>query len=519
MKRGEREKQGRARRTDRERKKQFLVWLVTVVFSVVLLLAAHAAVSRDSEIFGLGESYTVRAVVTEMGDLQTSSYEAGTLYEDSTQLFYARITSGPQKGETVLAAQSFDNYTAYNADEPVSVGDHIILYNYGTEINGTSFVMGGYERLVPNLVFLAVFFLLLVLFGQWKGVNTIVSLSFTCLAVFAVFIPSVLAGYNIYAMACLTCVYTIVMTLLITNGATDKSLTTILGCSFGVAVAALLSVIMDRVLRLTGILDEHSIYLQTLGTGVTINLRALIFAMVVIGAMGAVMDVAMDISSALYELHIQAPNLRFRELILSGLRIGRDVMGTMANTLVLAYIGSNLCSILLLITYSSSLLELLNRENIAVEIMQSLIGSTAILLTIPLTSIVCALLYVGRDQKRKAPGRRGARRKALKTEAPAAEMPAAETAEHAETEFVAKTEMEEQAVAGNAASDAAAPERDKPETEKDEPAREQENPDQKRAEPARREEESERDAEPDYAALAAFLKEDIREEGKRRSDF
>ena len=178
------------------------------------------------------------------------------------------------------------------------------------------------------LILGGVFFLLLLVFGRMKGLNTIISLTFTVLAIFTVFIPSILSGYNIYLMSLVTCFFTIIMTLLITNG-----------------------------------------------------------------AMGAVMDVAMDISSSLYEIRLHARDIGFTSLVKSGIRIGRDVMGTMANTLVLAYIGSSLCSILLLITYSSSLRELLNRESIVVEILQALIGSTAILLTIPLTAMVCGVMY------------------------------------------------------------------------------------------------------------------------------
>ena len=198
-------------------------------------------------------------------------------------------------------------------------------------------------------------------------------------------------------MTCVTCIYVIIMTLLITTGATEKALTTILGCTFGVAVAAILEIFFQHALRLTGVIDEHSIYLGYLDSGVVIDLKSLIFGMIVIGAMGAVMDVAMDISSSLHELHYRAPDLTFRELYQSGITIGRDVMGTMANTLVLAYIGSSLCTILLLITYSGSLRELLNRENIVVELLQALIGSSAILLTMPLTSMICSFLYTNKS--------------------------------------------------------------------------------------------------------------------------
>ena len=106
----------------------------------------------------------------------------------------------------------------------------------------------------------------------------------------------------------------------------------------------------------------------------------------------------MDIASALFELRRHAADLTFRKLVNSGITIGRDIMGTMSNTLVLAYIGSSLSTVLLLTTYAVSLDELLNREMIIAELLQALIGSIAILLTIPLTSMICGLMYIGRKK-------------------------------------------------------------------------------------------------------------------------
>lgn len=380
--------------------KNIVIWTITVVVSVLFITIGHNHVSKDLDILNLQQD-TVKAKVIELTDYIADSYEAGVVYENYTQLFKAEIISGSQKGEIVVAEQTTDNFTNMN-ETPVKVGDTVILYHMFDSGEASDWVFGSYARFDYMAVFGVIFLALLIIFGRMKGVNTIISLGFTCLAVFAVFVPSVLAGFNIYVMTGITCVYTIIMTLLLTNGATEKSFTTILGCTFGVAVAALLSVLFDKIMHLTGMLDEHTVYLQYLGGEKGINLRALVFSMIVIGAMGAVMDVAMDISSSLYEIHRHASQISFKELFLSGIRIGRDVMGTMANTLVLAYIGSSLCSVLLLITYSSSLLELLNRENIVVEIMQSLVGSTAILLTIPLTSIVCGILYTDSDGRRFA---------------------------------------------------------------------------------------------------------------------
>lgn len=369
--------------------KNLVAWVITVVLSLVLLVGLNAFFTKDLQIMSWPET-TIKAKVTELGEAHVTADYAGAIYASGYQLFNAKVLSGPDKGTIVTASQDRDNFSGMN-DDVVKPGDKVILYTI--EGGPAPWTFGSYARFDAVLVFGAIFLLLLLVFGLWKGLNTIISLAFTCLAVFAVFIPSVLAGYNVYLMTCVVCVYIIVMTLVLTNGITQKSITTMIGCGFGVLMAAVLSVLMDSILHLTGILDEHSVYIQMMGTNKEIDLKALIFAMIVIGALGAVMDVAMDISSSLHEVQLHAANIGFKELFMSGIRIGRDIMGTMANTLVLAYIGSSLCSVLLYVYNSMSFLELFNRENIVVEIMQSLIGSTSILLTIPLTSLVCCLYY------------------------------------------------------------------------------------------------------------------------------
>jgi|LSQX01.1.fsa_nt_gb uncharacterized membrane protein len=374
--------------------KQILVWIITVVLSTAYVVVGHGIFSDGLDIFNTEGALVEKGRVQEIGETVSEQYDLSEeiTYENSATYFTVSLTTGPEKGTVVTAVQTSDNYTDVH-EEPVSAGDKVILYNYGEESMGSEWIFGGYARFDTLLLLGILFFVLLLVFGRMKGFNTIVSLTFTVLAIFTVFIPSILSGYNIYLMSLVTCIFTIAMTLLITNGASTKSIATILGCIFGVAVAAGLSIVFEKLLRLTGMLDEHSIYLTYLDSGVSIDLVALIYAMIVIGAMGAVMDVAMDISSSLYEIRLHARDIGFARLVKSGIRIGRDVMGTMANTLVLAYIGSSLASILLLITYSASLRELLNRESIVVEILQALVGSTAILLTIPLTAVVCGIIY------------------------------------------------------------------------------------------------------------------------------
>lgn len=154
---------------------------------------------------------------------------------------------------------------------------------------------------------------------------------------------------------------------------------------------------MDKVLLLTGMLNEDTLYLQMVQTQSPIDLKGIIFAAIIIGAMGAIMDVAMDISSSLNELRTNIPDISSARLIKSGFNIGRDVMGTMANTLVLAYIGSSLSTTLLLVAYNVTFVELMNMELIVVELLQALVGSIGMLMAIPMTSFICAAIYPKRS--------------------------------------------------------------------------------------------------------------------------
>ena len=243
------------------------------------------------------------------------------------------------------------------------------------------------------MVLLFVFVVLLLIFGGIKGLNTLISLVLTCASLFCWFIPSIFNGANLYVSSISVCLYIIVMTVIIVNGLNKKSLASIAGCFGGVLVAAALSVIMKNAMHINGYLNNDSLYLESLLPGGQKDLVAVLFSAIIIGAVGAVMDVSMSLSSALYELATSIKDISFKQLVNSGFAIGRDMMGTMANTLILAYIGSSLSFILVLIAYNSSFLGLLNNQIIAFEIMQALTGSIGILCGIPLTTFIASALY------------------------------------------------------------------------------------------------------------------------------
>jgi uncharacterized membrane protein len=308
-------------------------------------------------------------------------------------IFEVKISSGPRKGQLILAEQSFGPFLMDKSKE-VSKGDHVLLIN-----NGINWFFGGYYRINRLLGLGIVFVFFIFLFGRKKGFNTVLSLGLICAAIFAVFIPSILSGKNIYLMAILVCLYNMITTPLIVMGYNKKSLAAIAGCTGGILIAGIIALVMDKVLYLTGIVDEHSRYLINLPGDLQLNLNAIIFAGIIIGAMGAVMDVAVSISSSLWEIKEKARNVTFRSLFRSGINIGRDIMGTMADTLILAYIGSSLTVVILLSVFSGSLMGLFNSEMIAVEILQAIAGSFGILFAMPLTAFFCSLIYLRNNKK------------------------------------------------------------------------------------------------------------------------
>lgn len=365
-----------------------LVYVLTIVFSI-----AFVAVGRHLALQGYPNLEDVAANSCKAKVTEITSVEDVTNGQDI--LFKAVLLNSEQKGETIEVYQGiYTNF--YPVQEPVSVGDRIMVY----QVEGKKAPWSMQEYLRFNyMIWLGVLFCAgVLLFGRFKGLNTLISLLFTCLAVFAVYVPAILSGQNIYLWTVAVCLYIIVMTMLLINGVDKKSLCAGLGCFCGVLVAGLVTYIMSRLMNLTGMASEDTLYLTMLDLKQPIDLKAIIFGSITIGALGAVMDVSMDISSSLNELNQHNPNLGRMELIKSGINIGRDVMGTMANTLVLAYIGCDLATTLLLTAYNVGPLALLNMERIINELLDALAGSFGILMTLPLTALICSLVYPKKEK-------------------------------------------------------------------------------------------------------------------------
>lgn len=384
-------------------KRDWILYIAVLLFSAVFLIGGWKLTTAGSKLLGQNVNGSIEpAVKAEIVEIlsrnEIFSQYTGTVTELRT-VCYAVFIEGEDEGKRVLVTHVMDSTAMLTAD-PFEAGDRVFIYEGENEYGEAQWFVEGPVRSGWLLGLTAAFCVLVVLFGLGKGVRTILSLILTCLAIFCVLVPAIIGGFNIYLTAIIVCLYTVIVTLSLVSGCTFKSLAAALGCTGGVGIAGLITVISEKYLRLTGLTDDDSMLLLFINEDKPIDLKALIFAGILIGALGATMDVAMSISSSLTELTSNVPDMSFFKVIRSGFSIGRDIMGTMANTLVLAYVGSGLHVTLLFMTYYERLEDILNVELIAVEILQAMAGSIGILFTIPASTLAVACFHLLERRKK-----------------------------------------------------------------------------------------------------------------------
>jgi uncharacterized membrane protein len=236
------------------------------------------------------------------------------------------------------------------------------------------------------------FLLALVAIGRMQGVKTVLTLGFTMVMIYKVLLPALLAGYSPIALTVLVAIVINVVTYLVISGVRRKSFAAMLGATIGVIIAGLLAYVVGSQVRLTGLSGEEAGMLLYIPQGTVFNFRELMFAGILLGALGAVMDVAMSIASAIDEVHRANPLLKSRELFAAGMTVGKDIMGTMSNTLILAYTGSSIPLLLIFLAYDTPLNRVINLDLIATEIVRSLAGTIGLVLTIPITAVIAVAL-------------------------------------------------------------------------------------------------------------------------------
>lgn len=364
------------------------------VLVVVLILGIFAALyfyAHDAEENTIKPTEYAEYEKGRVAEILMDNCEVSEVAENAyrgDQKLLVKVTSGQYKGETMLVS----GFVGPIYGEPAKVGQSVVL-SINTYANGDhTATVYEYNRTPIVFLILGIFVLVTIAVGGRTGAKSVLGLILTMVVILMVFLPLLMKGWLPIPTAFLLCSLVAVVCFVILGGCSKKVLCACIGTIGGVAFSMLFGILTQKLLHLDGLrATDAEALLQLRQTGTPVHIRGLLVAGVIISALGAVMDVAMSIASSLCEINEKSPDLPARELLKSGLTIGRDIMGTMANTLVLAYIGSALCCMLLMVTYSSNVGQILNREQIAVEILQALAGSIGILAALPLTALTSVL--------------------------------------------------------------------------------------------------------------------------------
>ena len=276
------------------------------------------------------------------------------------------------------------------------VGDRVYAYGIFENNKLTVDSIAYYDKTPWIIGLCSIFALLIIIIGGKNGIKALISLAITILLIFGVLIPGILAGKNVLLLTVLICSLVILISFIIISGFTRKTLVAILGTICGILLAALLGGSFENAMRLSGI-NEHARMISVAidSSQEMISFKNIMLSAIMISAMGACMDVGMSIASSINEIKKKKPSITKSELIKSGMTIGKDVMGTMTNTLILAYVGSAMLCILLYSINEFDLSFVLNAEDITDEILKSLCGSIGLIATIPITALIGGALIGG----------------------------------------------------------------------------------------------------------------------------
>ena len=370
-------------------------WISAAVLAVVLAIfaglfvIAHPARAEAPE---AAEYMEYENAVVEQ--ILTDSTEADPVSEGhfrGNQNLIVRVKTGRYAGQQMMA----DNTVGPIYGCPMAVGDGVTV-GLSTYSDGTvRCYIYEYDRSTGLALVLGAFLLVTVLVGGRVGLKSLLSLGLTVAALIFILLPLLLQGWPTIGTTFLVSVLVTAATFVILGGVDKKTVCACLGTLAGIALATVFGLLAQNLLRIDGYRQEYAeALLQLRQTEESaIGITGLITAGVIVSALGAVMDVAMSISSALQELTRVNPDLTSRDLFRSGMNIGRDMVGTMTNTLILAILGSGLTLVVYIYSLSLQPWQLLSSAYMSLEAISGIASSIGVMLAVPLTAAICAVSY------------------------------------------------------------------------------------------------------------------------------
>ena len=359
--------------------------------ALVLFLAVRAIAAPEKETAIDAAEYAEyeNAVITEVLSDNTFTDPAADNALRGEQILLAEVKTGQYKGE-IMQVYGYVG-PLYGGQLKAGDGATLLISTYADGSHVAT--VYEYNRLPALAVIVALFLIATVAVGGKVGAKSLVALAMTLVCLFWILIPLLMKGAPTLLTVFLVCAYITVVTMVILGGVQRKTVCAALGTIAGTALALLFGLAAQSLARVDGLrLTDVEPLLQLRQTGTPLGLRGLLVGGIVISALGAVMDVAMSIASALTEVHTVAPNRNTRELFRSGMNIGRDMVGTMTNTLILAFLGSGFALIIYLCSLGLSPYQLISSSYLTIEVVSSISSSIGVILSVPLTALISSVI-------------------------------------------------------------------------------------------------------------------------------
>ena len=369
--------------------------IITILLILLSVAVLHVKLYRFAEVTHDG-ALQVLVCLGRVVKIDTS--------DEADQVLSFRILSGQFRGETVQVNNIWTGRAF--GDRVLHKGEVLFLdipLRDPTRPKIDTVSIREYFR-TPFLLYLAgALGILMVLVAGMKGVRAILTLFVTAFTVIYLLVPLTISGYNPIAVALLIATFLTFATFLLITGFSFKVISGVLGTLGGLAAVGILSVLSQHAMVLTGLAQEFGF----LELGIALwrtpashhwNFTGILSAGIILGAVGAMMDVSMSISSSVHEVKQVNPNITVRQAIRAGLNVGRDIMGTMADTLIFAYLGAHMMTMLLPridfpeVGILYPFLRLVNDEATAVAIVQAVVGTIGLVLTVPIAASVAGFL-------------------------------------------------------------------------------------------------------------------------------
>ncbi len=362
----------------------------TTIISLLILFLATPLIAQH----GSYDDYMTYAKA-KITDIQVQDIDNPQGIPLTETWIFLKILDGDLKGEIKKAVFSGENELP--EEMRYNIGDKIFIGISKAGIEGSTEYISIYDMdNTKSLVVLVILMIVvIIIIGKLKGFASLLALVATIALLFLVFIPATLKGYPSLPVAIGIAIISIIITLPIISGFKLKTLGAVLGAVLGILFASTLAYIFGSVMHLAGIVSNEMLTVFY-ASNIRIDMKGLVLSGMIIAALGAIMDVCISIASSTAEIYNANPNIGAKQAYKSVLNIGTDILGTMVNTLILAYVGSSLGLILFIsirLQPEMTFWMVMNHNLILGEIVKSAIGSIGLFISIPITAFISVEIY------------------------------------------------------------------------------------------------------------------------------